>query len=164
MRLGKFIAAFVVAVYVIGCVHLSDEVRNSCVHGNCKHGRYSKFNGFEKIVHFLWMFGFPFGVYLVRRHLVQKSQKNSPQIPLILPTPQKSGVVQERSESKIDERLNVESVITNNSRRDVEIKCPVCGSGMVLRTAKRGRRRGSMFYGCQSFPLCRGLIGIDGNG
>jgi len=34
--------------------------------------------------------------------------------------------------------------------------CPRCGAAMVLRTAKRGPRAGSRFYGCSTFPRCRG--------
>jgi predicted RNA-binding Zn-ribbon protein involved in translation (DUF1610 family) len=34
--------------------------------------------------------------------------------------------------------------------------CPSCGSAMVLRTAKRGFRRGRKFYGCSRYPICRG--------
>ena len=36
--------------------------------------------------------------------------------------------------------------------------CPICGQRMVRRTAKRGRRSGTHFWGCSSFPRCRGLI------
>jgi restriction system protein len=34
--------------------------------------------------------------------------------------------------------------------------CPVCGSPMVRRTAKRGAKVGEAFYGCSRFPVCRG--------
>ncbi len=34
--------------------------------------------------------------------------------------------------------------------------CPLCGSRMVLRTARRGANAGSQFYGCSRFPDCRG--------
>jgi restriction system protein len=34
--------------------------------------------------------------------------------------------------------------------------CPTCGSGMVIRTAKRGPNVGGRFWGCQRFPRCRG--------
>ena len=34
--------------------------------------------------------------------------------------------------------------------------CPVCGSAMVMRTAKRGRNSGQKFLGCSRFPQCRG--------
>lgn len=34
--------------------------------------------------------------------------------------------------------------------------CPTCGKPMVWRTARRGERVGSQFWGCSSFPVCRG--------
>ncbi|MBP7864184.1 DUF4011 domain-containing protein [bacterium] len=36
------------------------------------------------------------------------------------------------------------------------VLCPTCRSEMVLRMANKGRNRGSQFYGCKGFPLCRG--------
>lgn len=34
--------------------------------------------------------------------------------------------------------------------------CPLCGSPMALRTAKKGPRPGSQFWGCVKYPACRG--------
>jgi len=34
--------------------------------------------------------------------------------------------------------------------------CPLCGSTMVLRTAKKGPTAGSLFYGCSKYPKCKG--------
>ena len=34
--------------------------------------------------------------------------------------------------------------------------CPACGSAMVRRTARRGDHAGSAFWGCSTFPKCRG--------
>ncbi len=34
--------------------------------------------------------------------------------------------------------------------------CPQCGTDMVLRTAKRGTNAGQRFWGCPTFPKCRG--------
>ncbi len=36
------------------------------------------------------------------------------------------------------------------------VTCPSCGSTMVQRMARRGRRRGRMFWGCSQYPRCRG--------
>lgn len=35
------------------------------------------------------------------------------------------------------------------------VRCPRCGSALLLRTARRGSNRGSRFYGCSSYPRCR---------
>ena len=34
--------------------------------------------------------------------------------------------------------------------------CPRCGSAMKLRTARQGANAGSVFWGCTSYPACRG--------
>jgi restriction system protein len=34
--------------------------------------------------------------------------------------------------------------------------CPQCGANMVLRIAKRGANAGQQFWGCSTFPRCRG--------
>jgi restriction system protein len=34
--------------------------------------------------------------------------------------------------------------------------CPKCGSKMVLRTARRGANAGNSFWGCSSYPACKG--------
>lgn len=40
--------------------------------------------------------------------------------------------------------------------RSAQPACPVCGAGMVLRTARKGSNAGSKFWGCASFPKCKG--------
>jgi four helix bundle suffix protein len=45
--------------------------------------------------------------------------------------------------------------------------CPRCGKPMALRTARKGERAGSQFWGCSGFPECKGtraLEGSDGSG
>ena len=36
--------------------------------------------------------------------------------------------------------------------------CPVCGATMVRRTARAGTNAGREFWGCSTFPKCRGVI------
>ena len=36
--------------------------------------------------------------------------------------------------------------------------CPMCGSDMVLRKAKRGQYAGQQFWGCSRYPKCKGLL------
>jgi len=35
--------------------------------------------------------------------------------------------------------------------------CPKCGKPMVLRTARKGPRAGSQFWGCPAYPDCSGI-------
>ncbi len=37
-------------------------------------------------------------------------------------------------------------------------KCPACGYPMTVRVAKVGKNAGQPFYGCLSFPDCRGTL------
>lgn len=39
--------------------------------------------------------------------------------------------------------------------------CPACGSSMVRRVAKRGSNAGQAFWGCPTYPTCRGTRPID---
>ena len=36
--------------------------------------------------------------------------------------------------------------------------CPVCGRTMVRRTARKGSNAGAQFWGCPSYPACRGVV------
>lgn len=36
--------------------------------------------------------------------------------------------------------------------------CPVCGSPMVKRTARKGSNAGSTFWGCSTYPKCKGTV------
>ncbi|GAB5415753.1 MAG: NERD domain-containing protein [Congregibacter sp.] len=37
-------------------------------------------------------------------------------------------------------------------------RCPKCSSTMVLRTARKGRNAGKTFWGCTTYPACRGVM------
>lgn len=41
-----------------------------------------------------------------------------------------------------------------------EPACPRCGGSMVRRTAKQGANAGNSFWGCATFPKCRGVRGL----
>ncbi|OGV37151.1 MAG: hypothetical protein A2X48_04895 [Lentisphaerae bacterium GWF2_49_21] len=36
--------------------------------------------------------------------------------------------------------------------------CPQCGKLMVIRTARNGKSAGSQFWGCSSYPQCKGVV------
>ena len=36
--------------------------------------------------------------------------------------------------------------------------CPKCGGTMVLRTARKGQNAGNQFWGCATYPACRGVV------
>lgn len=47
--------------------------------------------------------------------------------------------------------------LTNLGQADEKFKCPVCGSGMIIKLGKSGR-----FLSCERFPDCSGARKIDG--
>ena len=42
-----------------------------------------------------------------------------------------------------------------------EVRCPIDGAQMRIRTARRGPNAGGQFYGCVNYPTCRGTVNID---
>ncbi len=46
--------------------------------------------------------------------------------------------------------------------RGQRVMCPICGSEMVLRTARRGSNSGKQFWGCERFPSCKGTRILSG--
>lgn len=38
--------------------------------------------------------------------------------------------------------------------------CPKCGSPMVMRTARKGANAGGQFWGCPSYPACKGIVSV----
>lgn len=51
---------------------------------------------------------------------------------------------------------NITEMSSNNN-----VVCPLCGAPMVLRTARNGMNAGNQFYGCSTYPKCRGIVNID---
>jgi predicted RNA-binding Zn-ribbon protein involved in translation (DUF1610 family) len=41
------------------------------------------------------------------------------------------------------------------------VVCPQCGSEMVLRTARSGQNQGNKFWGCSTYPKCKGIIAYE---
>jgi four helix bundle suffix protein len=41
--------------------------------------------------------------------------------------------------------------------------CPRCGKPMALRTAWKGARAGSQFWGCPDFPACKAIRQLEGS-
>jgi len=41
--------------------------------------------------------------------------------------------------------------------------CPQCGKPMALRTARKGQRAGSQFWGCSGYPECKGTRALEGS-
>jgi ssDNA-binding Zn-finger/Zn-ribbon topoisomerase 1 len=46
-------------------------------------------------------------------------------------------------------------------KMNVTPKCPECGAATVLRTARRGKYSGNQFYGCLTYPRCKGTVNLS---
>ena len=57
-----------------------------------------------------------------------------------------------KSEVRISKDEHIKSL---HDRFSSDTVCPKCGSNLVVRTVKRGSRKGSEFLGCTSYPRCR---------
>ncbi|MBL7086742.1 MAG: RecQ family ATP-dependent DNA helicase [Candidatus Cloacimonetes bacterium] len=42
-----------------------------------------------------------------------------------------------------------------------EVRCPLCGSPMIIKIARRGPNAGGKFYSCSRFPKCRGTRSLE---
>lgn len=72
---------------------------------------------------------------------------------------------QSELKSKLSIYLSGEKISKEQPERVEEssLRCPKCGSEMVLRTAKRGDNQGGKFWGCSKYPECRGIVSIEAN-
>ncbi|HXT41544.1 MAG TPA: restriction endonuclease, partial [Candidatus Angelobacter sp.] len=66
--------------------------------------------------------------------------------------PQLLALVQSVQSRPDDSSPSVES----NSDSTPVPTCPNCGKPMVIRTARRGGNAGNQFWGCASYPACKG--------
>lgn len=73
--------------------------------------------------------------------------------------------------SRIEQEKEEKGIIQNQPDSDAnneaiseaqeQITCPLCGSPLVLRTAKKGKNVGQNFYGCSSFPKCKYIKNVE---
>lgn len=73
-------------------------------------------------------------------------------------------ILSQESVAKFSQKLknHMENALVDDSvhMRNIEENrinpvCPKCGKRMVLRTARKGSRMGSQFWGCPNFPSCK---------
>jgi predicted RNA-binding Zn-ribbon protein involved in translation (DUF1610 family) len=57
-------------------------------------------------------------------------------------------------------REHVKHVKTIVEKKGNSQSCPKCGGAMVLREVKKGQNIGNEFWGCSSFPKCRGVVNV----
>lgn len=68
----------------------------------------------------------------------------------------KGGGYSERlAAARLEERKRTNQA-DRTDRSEKTPACPVCGKAMVLRTARKGAKAGSQFWGCSGYPECTG--------
>lgn len=58
-------------------------------------------------------------------------------------------------------REHVKHVQTIMDSKAKAIRCPSCDGEMVRRVTKRGENAGKEFWGCVTFPKCRGIVNLQ---
>jgi len=57
-------------------------------------------------------------------------------------------------------REHVKHVKTIVEKKENTQSCPKCGGAMLIREVKKGQNIGNKFWGCSSFPKCRGVVNV----
>jgi four helix bundle suffix protein len=60
-----------------------------------------------------------------------------------------------RQQETRSDQTNQTDRTDRSDRSDKKLTCAVCGKAMMLRTARKGNRAGSQFWGCSGYPECR---------
>lgn len=74
-------------------------------------------------------------------------------------TPDAKAFAEGKSIVLVDGRLLVNSIRNKEPQSELkaDIRCPLCGSDMQLRKARKGPNSGNFFYGCSRYPGCKGV-------
>jgi len=78
---------------------------------------------------------------------------------------EEGGYSEQLATARLQKRIQDQSDRSDQSNQTDQQKikpplCPVCGSLMSLRTAKTGKNAGQSFWGCTSYPNCKGTVKI----
>ncbi len=92
--------------------------------------------------------------YLLRRQLEQQSREFL----------EKGGFTEHLHAARVKARATEKSDtsdMSDQSDSSDSPTCPVCGQAMHQRTAKQGSGAGKAFWGCGSYPECKGTLPIE---
>ena len=70
------------------------------------------------------------------------------------------GYSEQLATARLAHRAGKRNPADTADRSDLIPACPQCGGAMALRTAKAGKNAGQQFWGCASYPDCKGLVKI----
>lgn len=89
--------------------------------------------------------------YLLRLQLEQQSREFL----------EKGGFTERLYAARVKARAAEKSDLSDRSDQSDCPACPVCGKAMRRRTAKQGRGAGQAFWGCRSYPECKGTLPVE---
>lgn len=69
---------------------------------------------------------------------------------------QGGGYSERLAAARLAERERQETLRSNQPKKIPA--CPACGKMMVVRTARKGAKAGSQFWGCAQYPACKGTL------
>lgn len=73
-----------------------------------------------------------------------------------------NGVIRDLDEAHEPELPAAPAVpVRDEQPNDEHPVCPKCGDEMTVRTVKNGARAGANFWGCLSYPACKGTVSIE---
>lgn len=93
-------------------------------------------------------------------NLAHKTEQQLPKNELIEPntelvTSDEKTIEPQASQVADDTNFNENDTEIQDSKAAVDMKCPLCGGLLALRTAKKGKNAGQQFYGCSNYPKCK---------
>jgi four helix bundle suffix protein len=71
---------------------------------------------------------------------------------------QQGGYSERLAAARIAARAKTDSTATSNQPAQAAPHCPRCGKPMALRTARKGPHAGAQFWGCSTYPDCKGTL------
>ena len=72
---------------------------------------------------------------------------------------QEGGYSEQLAAARIAERRKQDQA--DQAKKPKAPNCPLCGKPMALRTARKGQRAGSQFWGCSGYPKCKGTRPLE---
>jgi hypothetical protein len=77
-----------------------------------------------------------------------------------------NSIINQNVENEVDytakyrEELS-QQLTQKNENISTEPVCPLCGGKLIKRTAKKGSNAGNVFYGCENYPKCKGIVNTE---
>jgi restriction system protein len=72
---------------------------------------------------------------------------------------QEGGYSEQLATARLTHRVKQKSASETGAATQIPA-CPQCGKPMVLRTVRSGKKAGSQFWGCSTYPNCRGAVDL----